>query len=97
MDIFDNKVSFCQKQYIKMSPVFLLLQSVHQDASFSKVSALPQGDGLVKNGFQSFLLGPYGISHTNKSEGKTIPKFGFYTPPYYSTFLGMRNQGEINN
>ena len=41
------------------------------------VQALPLEDGLIKNVFQIVFLGPYGIFHTYKCQGKTIPKFGF--------------------
>ena len=39
------------------------------------VWALPQGDGLVKNGFQSVFLGPYGIPHPYKCQAKKFLHF----------------------
>ena len=41
------------------------------------VWALPQGDGLVKNGFWSVFLGPYGIPHAYKSQAKKFLNFSF--------------------
>ena len=41
------------------------------------VRALHQGDGLVKNGFRSVLLGPYGILHAYKCKEKKILIFSF--------------------
>ena len=34
------------------------------------VRALRQGEGQIKNGFQSDFLGPYDIPHGNKSQAK---------------------------
>ena len=44
---------------------------------FRGVWALPQGDGLVKNGFWSVFLGPYGIPHAYKCQAKKILHFSF--------------------
>ena len=41
------------------------------------VWALPQGDGLVKNRFQSVFLGPYGIPHPYKYQAKKCLHFSF--------------------
>jgi hypothetical protein len=41
------------------------------------VRMLPQGDGLVKNRFQSVFLGPYGIPHPYKYQAKKILHFSF--------------------
>ena len=39
---------------------------------FGGVQALRAGEGLVKNGFQSVFLGPYGIPHANKCQAQMI-------------------------
>ena len=39
---------------------------------FGGVRALRAGEGLVKNGFQSVFLGPYGIPHANKCQAQMI-------------------------
>ena len=44
---------------------------------FRRVRALPKGDGLVKNVFLELMAFPM---HLNV-RAKTIPKFGFWTPP----------------
>ena len=42
------------------------------------VWALPQGDGLVKNGFWSVFLGPYGIPHAYKCQAKKFLNFFYF-------------------
>ena len=41
---------------------------------FGGVRALRAGEGLVKNGFQSVFLGPYGIPHAYKCQAQNIFK-----------------------
>ena len=38
---------------------------------------LPQGDGLVKNGFQNDFLGPYGNPHAHKCQAKKFLNLSF--------------------
>ena len=56
---------------------FSIFTLVRDPSDLGGVKALPQGDGLFTYGFQSVFLGPYGISHTYKCQGKNNCKVWF--------------------
>ena len=56
--------------------IFNFHLSKREPLNLGGVQALPQGDGLVKNGVESVFLGPYGIPHVYKCQasGEKIPQ-----------------------